>query len=119
MSDVGSDENGDELARLRAEVEELRRAVGDLTDGRRRARFETIEVERLDVVEPVGALRVAIAGRARTPSAVVDGVTLTGSGPRAGLIFFNDEGDECGGLVFRGRRDGEHYAASGSLTFDQ
>lgn len=30
-------------------------------------------------------------------------------------LFFNDEGDECGGLIFGGEGDYQ----SGSLTFDQ
>ena len=47
---------------------------------------------------------------------MVNGVTLGPTRQRpAGVIFFNDEGDEAGGLVFGGR--GGNAAAS--LTFDQ
>jgi hypothetical protein len=37
----------------------------------------------------------------------------------AGLIFFNDEGNENGGLAWAGSRSAEGYQASAALTFDQ
>ncbi|MEO8236351.1 MAG: hypothetical protein ABI549_13110, partial [Flavobacterium sp.] len=42
-------------------------------------------------------------------------------GGRPGLIFFNDELTECGGLVFTGRKDPKTggYFASGHFSFDQ
>ena len=41
--------------------------------------------------------------------------------PYAGLIFYNDEGTENGGLVFAGHRNekGEVVDSGGSLTFDR
>lgn len=30
-----------------------------------------------------------------------------------------DEGDECGGLVFGGKKVGDEYSAGGALLFDQ
>ena len=41
-------------------------------------------------------------------------------GTRPGLIFFNDEGTENGGLVFMGHKDATgKYSATGHLSFDQ
>lgn len=41
-------------------------------------------------------------------------------GTRPGMIFFNDEGTENGGLTFTGGRDAQgRYRASSSWSFDQ
>ena len=41
--------------------------------------------------------------------------------PQAGLLFYNDEGSENGGLVFSGHREakGEVMDSGGSLSFDR
>jgi len=41
--------------------------------------------------------------------------------PQAGMIFYNDEGTENGGLIFGGRRNekGEVVDSGGSLSFDK
>jgi hypothetical protein len=49
----------------------------------------------------------------------MDGVTINRPRPVAGMLFFNDEGDEVGGLTFTGQtRDGQRRANAG-LMFDQ
>lgn len=40
-------------------------------------------------------------------------------GNRSGIIFFNDEETEDGGLVFEGRTDGGVHNAGAQLSFDQ
>ena len=86
----------------------------------RRARFDEIDVERINVVEADGRLRMVISNRERSPGVVERGESLTAGGHRTGMIFYNDEGTENGGLTFNGRfaEDG-HVEAVGSLTFDQ
>jgi hypothetical protein len=49
----------------------------------------------------------------------MDGVTIDRPRPVAGMLFFNDEGDEVGGLTYTGRLDGARRTASAGLTFDQ
>ena len=49
----------------------------------------------------------------------MDGVTIDRPRPEAGLIFFNDVGDEVGGLSYRGGAAGGPRVASGQLAFDQ
>ena len=50
----------------------------------------------------------------------MDGVPGKRGGNQAGLLFYNDAGDECGGLTFAGqRRQNGGYAAEGGLLFDQ
>ena len=96
------------------EVAELRRRVEALEQRC------VVEAERVDIVEADGNLRLVISNSARAPDPVCDGQTFKRDGLRtAGLLFYNDEGDECGGLAFRGRRAGGGYSAEGALLFDQ
>ena len=79
-----------------------------------------LDVERINIVEGDGTIRMVLSNTSRAPDPICDGQTFTRSGGNsAGIIFYNDEGDECGGLVFRGRQvDGRHWAG-GALLFDQ
>lgn len=83
----------------------------------RRQRFEEIDVERINVVEKDGALKLVISNKARQTPVVVDGKTYGQPGERwPGLIFFNEKGDEVGGLHFGGNTgEGQHS----SFTFDK
>jgi hypothetical protein len=82
-------------------------------------KFETIDVERINVREPDGTLRIVITSRERLPGAIVAGKEYAHPRRVAGLLFYNDEGTETGGLTFSGRSEGAGYLGSGSLTFDQ
>ena len=78
--------------------------------------FEEITVERINVVEPDGTRKLVIASSARQAEATLGGVELPLERTRpAGLLFFNDHGDEVGGLIFGGDRS----SGGQSLTFDQ
>src|SRR5690606_38819190 len=67
-------------------------------------KFTEIDVERINVVEPDGNLRLVISNRARSIGPIYKGQPFGyPGGNRPGLIFFNDEGTENGGLVFTGR----------------
>lgn len=82
--------------------------------------FQEIDVERMNVVEKDGKLRMVIANKERTPGPVERGVPFGyGSGRRIGMIFYNDEGTECGGLAFGSSRSGGQYESGGILAFDQ
>jgi hypothetical protein len=101
----------DELAE---QVAELQRRV-DALENRR-----VFEAERVDIVETDGTVRLVISNTARAPDPVCDGQTFQRDGGNpAGLIFYNEEGDECGGLVYRGKRVDEGYAAGAAVLFDQ
>ena len=85
-----------------------------------RTRFTEIDVERINIVESDGRVRLVVANGARQADAVMDGrVIVPGSTRPAGLIFFNQQGDEVGGLIYSGRMGPNGPIASGSLTFDQ
>ena len=88
-----------------------------------KTRFTEIDVERINVVEKDGKLRLTISNAARLPDPIIGGKSYplrggTGAGS-AGMIFFNDEGNENGGLAFAGRKTATGYRANGHMTFDQ
>jgi len=74
-------------------------------------RFEEISVERINIVDADGKIRMAISGKDRSPGWVHRGKHYPGRPKHAGIIFYNDDGEECGGLIFGNE--------GMSLTFDQ
>jgi hypothetical protein len=83
--------------------------------------FEEINVERINIVEPDGTLRMVLSNHARLPGIIVRGKEQAFPRPQAGILFYNDEGSENGGLVFGGRKNakGEVEDSGGSLSFDK
>jgi hypothetical protein len=88
---------------------------------RQRAHFSEIDVERINVVEPDGRLRMVIANGPRSTGPIYKGEPFGyPGGRRPGIIFFNDEETENGGLTFHGSRQPDgRFSAGGILTFDQ
>jgi hypothetical protein len=82
-------------------------------------KFDEITVQRLNVVDANGTLRLVLAGKDRMHPGVIDGKVIDRPRPVAGLIFFNDEGDEVGGLTFRGDTKDGHRRADSGIMFDQ
>jgi hypothetical protein len=84
--------------------------------------FDEVTVHRINLVEPDGTLRMVISNRAKLPGVIVRGKEQPPSDrPQAGMIFYNDEGSENGGLIFGGHRNakGEVVDSGGSLSFDK
>lgn len=82
-------------------------------------KFTEIDVERINIVEKDGKLKMVLTNNKRTPDIPVAGKVLE-RGEQGGMYFYNDEGDEVGGLVFGGgkNKDGDVSANSG-FFFDQ
>lgn len=78
-----------------------------------------ITVERINLVDKDGTLRMVIADKDRMHPGVLDGKVIERARPVAGIIFFNDEGDEVGGLTYSGRVANGQRAAQAGITFDQ
>ena len=70
-----------------------------------RPRFEELNVERINIIEPDGTPRLILYNSSHTPGAILNGKDHPhpNRSPHAGMLYFNDEGTENGG----------------SLTFDQ
>jgi len=82
-------------------------------------RIDELTVQRLNVVDVNGTLRVVLSNKDRMHPGVIDGKTINRPRPQAGLLFFNDVGDEVGGLLFTGQEVNGQGRANASLTLDQ
>lgn len=82
---------------------------------------EQLTAKRINIIEPNGQPRLVLSNMEKSPENLAYGKPygIPGSN-RPGIIFFNDEATECGGLVFTGRKDSTgKYFASGHFSFDQ
>ncbi len=87
-------------------------------------RFDEISVHRLNVTESDGTLRMVLSSKQRLPPVIIKGKERPEMGearPQAGMIFYNDEGTENGGLIFSGRKNerGQVVDSGASLSFDR
>ena len=80
-------------------------------------KFEEIDVERINIIEKDGTLKMVISNKARQHPGIVNGKVIKRKNPRPpGMIFFNQLGDEMGGLVYGENGPNGHF---GSLTWDK
>ena len=95
--------------------------VAAFRQAEQKQRFAEIDVERINIVEPDGRLRMVLSNRTRSIGPIYKGQPFGyPGGTRPGIIFFNDEGTENGGLTFQGRRQADGtFQAGAHLSFDQ
>jgi hypothetical protein len=94
----------------------------------RKVKFDEIDAQRVNIVEPDGKVRLTLANHERMPGGQMAGVDMTArygnrvmsnNGPAtAGLVFFNDDGDECGALVYGSKIVKGKPTAVVRLSFD-
>ncbi|HZS60351.1 MAG TPA: hypothetical protein VFA43_13845 [Gemmatimonadaceae bacterium] len=85
------------------------------------AKFTEIDAERINIREKDGKLRLVIANTDRMPGGTVAGVDLKfrdGKRGGAGMILFNDEGDEDGGFTWEGKSQDSTHIAESTIRFD-
>lgn len=91
--------------------------------GQQKQSIVELDVQRINVIEPDGKLRMVLSNAARSQGPLYKGQPFFYTGaerPRTGIIFFNDEGTETGGLIFGGKQLGDTgYTGLGHLSFDQ
>lgn len=93
----------------------------------RTAKFTEVTAERINIVGSSGKPVLVLSNRDRMPGPSMDGKTYPRSVSEgrellSGMLFFNDRGDEVGGLLFNGFQKGSgssDYSALGHLSFDQ
>lgn len=85
-------------------------------------KFSEIDVERINIVEKDGTVKMIITNVEKFPN----GKTKINGRPvnedrkkRSGMLFFNEDGIECGGLIYDGKKDKNNHSSGLSLTFDQ
>ena len=82
--------------------------------------LQELDVERINVREPDGTLRMTISSHGRMPGLIMGKQEYARPDrPQAGMLFFNDQGDENGGLIFNGGLVEGKGTNGGSLTFDR
>jgi hypothetical protein len=86
-----------------------------LTKENKNTHFKEIDAERINIVEGNGLTRMVISNQELQHPGSVNGKIMAHRERPAGMIFFNDDGDECGGLVF----DGNKNEASMVYSIDQ
>lgn len=79
--------------------------------------LDELDVHRINVIEPDGKVRVLLSSRANWPGAIARGVEYLHPGRNVGggLLFFNDDGTEAGGLAYRSDGTNNHAI----FTMDQ
>jgi hypothetical protein len=83
-------------------------------------KIDVLDVERINIREPDGTLRMTISDAARSPGLIMKNREYPHPNRKsAGMLFFNDEGTENGGLIFGGREANGRRSSIGSLTFDR
>ncbi|MGH8175385.1 MAG: hypothetical protein ACREV5_03870 [Steroidobacter sp.] len=91
----------------------------------RSPKFDTITVQRINIVEPDGALRMVLSNNSRIPGIIMHGREYPDFGERkastaAGILFYDAEASESGGLTFGGRKDAQgRISRFGHLSFDR
>src|SRR5687767_14803023 len=93
-------------------------SVSAFTQSTSTQRIDELTVQRLNVVDANGTLRFVLSNKDRMHPGVMDGVMINRPRPVAGMLFFNDEGDEVGGLTYSGTDDNGRRANAG-IMFDQ
>jgi len=82
--------------------------------------FDTIDAGRINISEPDGTIRLTISNKASFPGAFIKNKEVDHPRAMAGFLFFNDEGTEQGGLIYKGKLSANGKPSSGlSLTFDR
>ncbi|CAM1343353.1 hypothetical protein [Tenacibaculum amylolyticum] len=84
-------------------------------------KFGTIDVERINIVEKDGTVKMAITNAAHFPGKgdSINGRVYHKRKKRAGMLFFTEDGKECGGFIYDGEKTANGHAAGLSLTYDQ
>lgn len=85
--------------------------------------FDEITVHRINVVEPDGTIRLVLTNTANSPGIYIKNKEYPHPHSRkgAGLLFFDEEGTEDGGLSYGIEKDhnGRVIGSNGHLSFDQ
>lgn len=84
-------------------------------------KFGTIDVERINIVENDGTVKMVITNTEHFPSKgdSINNRIFHKRTKRSGMLFFNEEGIESGGFVYDGAKNEKGHSAGLSLTYDQ
>lgn len=93
--------------------------LAGFTNDSRKSTFDEITVRRINIIEPDGTLRMVLSNKADFPGIILHGKEHPHPNRKtAGMLFFNDEGTENGGLIFGGEKKDGKGSSYGHLSFD-
>lgn len=81
--------------------------------------FDEINVKRINLLSEDGELRMVLSNETRQHPGRLNGEDFEHRDRPAGILFFNTEGDECGGLIFDGQTVDGKTNSGMSFTMDQ
>ncbi|UOQ55257.1 hypothetical protein [Hymenobacter cellulosivorans] len=93
--------------------------LASFTGSDKSQKLDELTVKRVNVIGEDGSLRMVISNKDRQHSGRMNGKDYPKRERQAGMIFFNDEGDECGGLVYAGETKKGETNSGMSFTMDQ
>ncbi len=85
-------------------------------------KFGTIDVERINIIEKDGTTKMIITNVGEFPNGqdtINNRPVNTKRKKRAGMLFYNEDGIECGGFIYDGKKKEDGHSSGLSLTFDQ
>jgi len=90
----------------------------------KKEKYTHLDVEKLNIVDSEGEIKLTLFNQENIPPAIMDGKDILPghrqSDPISGMMFYNSEGDECGGLIYGSEKDKDGNISAGvSLSFDQ
>jgi hypothetical protein len=81
-------------------------------------KFDEIEVKKITVVGEDNLPRIVLSNETRQHPGRANGKQMEKRERPAGIIFFNDQGDECGGLVYQIKSKDGKINSGMSFTMD-
>jgi hypothetical protein len=85
-------------------------------------KFGTIDVERINIVEADGTVKMIITNVEQFPNGetiINDKAINKNRKKRSGMLYFNEDGLECGGLIYDGAKNEKGHSSGLSLTYDR
>jgi hypothetical protein len=79
---------------------------------------DELTVKRINLIDEDGSLRMVISNEKRQHPGRINGKNLAPRERPAGILFFNNQGDECGGLVYNVTKEKNSTNSGMSFTMD-
>jgi hypothetical protein len=94
--------------------------LGAADEARQIATLDTLTVHRINVVDREGKLAMVITSHDDFPPPIINGKAMQrSSGAENGIIFYNERGDEQGGLTWSGiKHDDGTFESGNTLSYD-
>lgn len=81
-------------------------------------KFDEIEVKKITVIGDNNLPRMVLSNETRQHSGRLNGKEMEKRQRPSGIIFFNNQGDECGGLVYQSKLKDGKIVSGMSFTMD-